>query len=164
MLLMIKYLIIFFLPLSSYAGEYSNRVSRVASDYEENLTKTKLYGEVFRSEITKDGRLGCARVVQILLKEAEVPGFDRTLYAVRNIQKLTKDWRTVAYDDIAPGDIIFWKKRFSDNICSGGGDCHVGIAIGNDRTINNNGLWKHPINSRIKGRLMWEFMYAKRMK
>ncbi len=50
----------------AHAGRYSNRVTQLAEDYRENLNGKKLYGETFRSSITQDGVLACARVVQIV--------------------------------------------------------------------------------------------------
>jgi hypothetical protein len=161
---MIKILSVLLLLTSTYAGEYTNRVLRATDNYKDNLSRKHLYGDRFRSKITKDGRLACARVVQILLKEAELPEFQKPLYAVRQIQEITKDWETIGYDDIELGDIIFWRKTFHDKKCSGGGDCHVGIATGQNRSLNNNGVWKKPITTFIKGRLTWRFMYAKRMR
>jgi hypothetical protein len=148
---------------STFAGRYSNRVSQLAEDYREHLDGKRLYGEVFSDATTKNGVLACARVVQIVLKKAGVPGFSRSLYGVRQIQSRTKNWKTVKYEDIQPGDIVFWRKAGQDEICSGGGDCHVGIAVGNGQSFDNNGIWGKPEISGIGYRLRWRYMYAKRM-
>lgn len=149
---------------SGHAGRYSNRVSQLAEDYKDHLDGTKLYGETFRSSITQDGVLACARVVQIVLKKAKVPGFSRPLYSVRQIQNKTKNWKSVSYDEIEPGDIVFWRKAGQDELCTGGGDCHVGIAVGNGQSFDNNGLFKRPEISGIGWRLRWRFLGAKRMR
>lgn len=150
-------------PLS-HAGRYSNRVTQLAEDYRENLNDKKLYGETFKSSITKDGVLACARVVQIILKKAKVPGFSRPLYSVRQIQNKTRKWKSVSYEDIEPGDIVFWRKAGEDSKCTGGGDCHVGIAVGNGQSFDNNGIFKRPEISRIGWRIRWRFLGAKRMR
>lgn len=108
--------------------------------------------------------MACARVVQIVLAEAGVPGFSRPLYSVRQIQAKTKRWKTVGYDNIEPDDIVFWKKVGQDDKCTGGGDCHVGIAVGNGQSFDNSGIWRRPEISRIGYRTMWRFWYAKRMR
>lgn len=150
-------------PIGAYAGNYSSRVTQLAEDYKDNLEGKKLYGEVFQDGLTKQGRLACARVVQIVLKKARVPGFSRPLYSVAQIQRKTKNWKKVSYDDIQPGDIVFWRKAGQDDVCSGGGDCHVGIAVGNGESFDNNGIWGSPEISGIGYRLRWRYMYAKRM-
>ena len=146
------------------AGRYSNRVTQLAEDYRENLKGNKLYGKTYSDATTKNGVLACARVVQIVLAKAGVPGFSRPLYAVHQIQSRTRKWKTVSYDDIEPGDIVFWRKAGQDDKCSGGGDCHVGIAVGNGQSFDNNGIWGKPEISRIGYRLRWRFLYAKRMR
>jgi len=148
----------------AFAGRYSNRVSSLAEDYRDNLDGDKLYGMTFRNGLTQNGRLACARVVQIVLKKAGVPGFGGALYGVRQIQNKTRSWKKVSYDEIQPGDIIFWRKAGQDETCSGGGDCHVGIAVGNGQSFDNNGIWGRPGISGIGYRMRWRFMYAKRMR
>lgn len=152
------------LVINNAYASYGARVAQIAEDYRENLDGKKLYGETFRSSITKDGVLACARVVQIILKKSRVPGFSSALYSVSQIQRKTRSWKKVAYNDIKPGDIVFWRKASHDEICSGGGDCHVGIAVGNGESFDNNGIFKRPQISGISWRLRWRFMYARRMR
>ena len=102
--------LLLFVTIDASAGRYSNRVTQLAEDYRENLDGKKLYGKTFSDATTKNGVLACARVVQIVLAKAGVPGFSRPLYAVHQIQSRTKRWKTVAYDDIEAGDIVFWRK------------------------------------------------------
>ncbi|MCO4792423.1 MAG: hypothetical protein KC493_01830, partial [Bacteriovoracaceae bacterium] len=58
--------------IDATAGRYSNRVAQRASDYKANLEGNKLYGMTYSSPVTDNGRLACARVVQIVLKKAGV--------------------------------------------------------------------------------------------
>ena len=143
---------------------YGSKVGQLAGDYKEHLNGKKLYGETYRSPTTKDGVLACARVVQIVLKKARVPGFSRALYSVGQIQRKTRSWKKISYDEVGPGDLIFWRKAGHDEVCSGGGDCHVGIAVGNGQSFDNNGTLKRPSISGIGWRLRWRFMYAVRMR
>lgn len=149
-------------PNLSFA-KYGDRVAQLAEDYREHLDGDRLYGETFRDGTTNNGVLACARVVQIVLKKAGVPGFSSPLYSVSQIQQKTKGWKKVDYDDIQPGDIVFWRKAGQDETCSGGGDCHVGIAVGNGQSFDNNGIWRSPEISGISYRMRWRFMYARRM-
>lgn len=148
----------------AFAGRYSSRVTQMAEDYRDNLDGDRLYGMTYRNGLTQNGRLACARVVQIVLKKAGVPGFGGALYSVAQIQRKTRSWKKVNYDDIQPGDIVFWRKAGQDEVCSGGGDCHVGIAVGNGQSFDNNGIWGKPQISGIGYRMRWRFMYAKRMR
>ncbi|TNF01672.1 MAG: hypothetical protein EP326_03905 [Deltaproteobacteria bacterium] len=163
-LLLIASLMAAFITADVFAGAYSNRVTQLAEDYRDNLSGDKLYGMTYRDGLTQNGRLACARVVQIVLKKAGVPGFGGALYSVAQIQGKTRGWKTVEYDDIEAGDIVFWKKAGHDDKCTGGGDCHVGIAVGNGQSFDNNGIWGRPEISRISYRMRWRFMYAKRMR
>lgn len=151
-----------FLSLAAQAG-YSDRVTQLAEDFKDNLSDGKLYGQSFRDATTNNGVLACARVVQIILKKAGVPGFSSSLYSVSQIQSKTRSWKKVEYDDLQPGDVIFWRKAGQDETCSGGGDCHVGIAVGNGQSFDNNGMWRSPEISGIAYRLRWRFMYGRRM-
>lgn len=153
-----------FISSNTFAGRYSTRVTQLAEDYHDHLDGKKLYGQTFRSSITKDGALACARVVQIVLRKAGVPGFSRPLYSVRQIQSKTRNWKSVSYDDIEAGDIVFWRKAGHDEKCTDGGDCHVGIAVGNGQSLDNNGIFKKPEISGIGWRMRWRFLGAKRMR
>ena len=156
-------LFVFLLPTISFAQlSIRDRVAQAADEYKENLEKYTLYGDIFRAPITKDAKLACARVAQIILKQAVIPQFQKPVYLVRDIQFFTKNWQTVAKDSIEPGDVVFWKRRFSDDECKGGGDCHVGIAVNHWQTLDNKGIAKRPFVSPIKWRLGWKFLYAKR--
>lgn len=159
-----KIILVFSLMLSTslFAQDLRERILAAAENYESNLEKFTLYGDVFRSSITKDGKLACARVVQILLKQSGHPDFQDPLYLVNQIQSLTKDWETVSIDKIEPGDVVFWKRRLSDNHCKGGGDCHVGIAVNGVQSVDNKGKHKRPTISKIDKRVGWKFLFAKR--
>ena len=163
-LILIASLMAAFITADAFAGAYSNRVTQLAEDYRDNLSGDRLYGMTYRDGLTQNGRLACARVVQIVLKKAGVPGFGGALYSVAQIQGKTRGWKTVEYDDIEAGDIVFWKKAGHDDKCTGGGDCHVGIAVGNGQSFDNNGIRGKPEISRISYRMRWRFMYAKRMR
>jgi hypothetical protein len=126
----------------AFAGRYSTRVTQMAEDYRDNLDGDRLYGMTYRNGLTQNGRLAYARVVQIVLM-AGVPGFGGALYSVAQRQRKTRSWKKVSYDDIQSGDIVFWRKVGQDEICSGGGDCHVGIAVGNGQSFDNDGLWEN---------------------
>lgn len=160
---LMTYLLIFIILPSVSFARYGERVSQLAEDYKEYLEGDRLYGETFRDQTTNNGILACARVVQIILKKASVPGFQSPLYSVAQIQHKTKNWKTVQYDDLQPGDVVFWRKAGHDETCAGGGDCHVGIAVGNGQSFDNNGIWRTPEISGIAYRLRWRFMYGKRM-
>ncbi|GAB4017103.1 MAG: hypothetical protein Fur0010_17470 [Bdellovibrio sp.] len=160
---MLKFFILLNLFLStSFAQDLRERIVESAENFEANLDRTTLYGEVFRSPITRDGKLACARVVQILLKQAGLPDFQEPLYLVNQIQHFTKDWETISLDQVEAGDIIFWKRRFSNNTCKGGGDCHVGVAVNSVQSVDNKGKYKRPTISKINRRLGWKFLFAKR--
>jgi hypothetical protein len=146
------------------SNQYGDRVSQLANDFNDYLDGNKLYGHIYASPVTENGRLACARVVQIILRKAGVPGFRRPLYGVSSIQYRTSGWKTVGYDDIKPGDIVFWRKAGHDEKCTGGGDCHVGIAVGNGQSLDTHSIWGTPTIQRIGWRLRWRFMYAKRMR
>ena len=70
---------------------------------------------IYASPVTDNGRLACARVVQIILRKVDVPRFRRPLYAVSSIQSRTSGWKTVGYGGIQPGDIVFWRKAGHDD-------------------------------------------------
>ena len=146
------------------ASSYAHRVSQLANDYSDFLNGSKLYGRTFKDGTTENGVLACARVVQIVLAKAGVPGFRRPIYSVWKMQQKTRGWKTVKYDEIEPGDIVFWRKAGEDSKCEGGGDCHVGIAVGNGQAFDNDGIFRRPFIRGIGWRLRWRFLYAKRMR
>jgi cell wall-associated NlpC family hydrolase len=89
----------------------------------------ELYGTRTNGPDTRNGKLACAKVVTIILKQAGV--VDRFSLAVRNVEAALKEWSTVENPkDLKPGDIVVWVNRFKgrkDQRCTGGGNCHVGI-------------------------------------
>ena len=142
---------------------YAQRIVEVAKNYRANLDGDRFYGERYSDATTANGRLACARVVQIVLKKARVPGFRRALYGVRQIEAKTRSWKKITnVREIKAGDVVFWRKAGQDERCSGGGDCHVGVAVSGTQSLDNDGLWGAPSISRIRWRLRWRFMYARR--
>jgi len=139
----------------------NDEVYKWAENYQSNLTEKTLYGEVFRNNITKDGRLACARVVQIILKQSGFKSFQEDTYLVSTIQKRTKNWKKLSIDQVQKGDLIFWRRILTNSVCDGGGDCHVGISVGDGYSLDNKGAKKRPTISKIK-RFGWKFLYAKR--
>ena len=157
----------FMFTLSSYAG-VAQRIVEKAENFRDGIQSvrrdgrafTELYGYIIDDELTRYGRWSCATVVSTTLKAAGVRiGFK---YSVRKVERALGRWRKIRdVNSVRAGDVIVWNKRGHDTVCSGGGDCHVGISLGGQRTFENHVLWGRPGFSRLR-KSRWEFKVALR--
>ena len=131
---------LFILLLASTAhSQTAKLINEIASaalnkeNYKEEGGKIELYGIVTNGPDTKNGELACAKVVTIILQKAGV--VDKVSVGVRHVESALENWKQINNkSDLKPGDIIVWTNRFKgreDQKCTGGGNCHVGIATEN---------------------------------
>jgi hypothetical protein len=123
-------------PVCARTAEKINHVACNAlesGNYSDKLGVIKLYGVRTNGPDTKDGRLACAKVATIILKKAGA--INKVSLGVRHVEAALKHWKKIRNeDDLKPGDVIVWINRFtgrSDERCTGGGNCHVGIVTEN---------------------------------
>lgn len=117
----------------------------------------KLYGTRTNGPDTQNGKWACAKVVTIILREAGV--LEKLSLGVRHVETALKDWQIITReDDLRPGDIIVWVNRFKgrkDRQCTGGGNCHVGVAT-DKGYFHNSPLGKAPVFGGIS---LWGFKF-----
>jgi hypothetical protein len=123
-------------PVRARTAEKINRVACNAlesGNYSDKMGVIKLYGIRTNGPDTQNGRLACAKVATIILKQAGVT--NKVSLGVRHVEEALKLWKKIRNeDDLKPGDVIVWTNRFtgrSDERCTGGGNCHVGIVTEN---------------------------------
>lgn len=107
--------------------------------------KVLLYGQRTNGPDTKGGKLACAKVVSIVLREAGVK-LDVQLGVV-GVEHALRRWERVTDEDqLRPGDVVVWTSRLKGNrsrACTGGGTCHVGIRT-SDGFFHNDPLGDSP--------------------
>lgn len=140
------------------------RISRALATASDNLVKSaeggrtvwRLYGRVINDESTKFGRLACARVASIILNKAGV-GVSVT-DGVGSLESQLRGWKRIeSVAALERGDVVVWRKRFADDQCSGGGDCHVGIYMGGGFAYDNDGKLGYPIPYPVAPRIAFAF-------
>ncbi len=126
-----------FPSMGEAAGKLASRIHEVAASGAKNLTSYKdgggrkiykLYGQDIGDSTNEYGRLACARVVSIILREAGagIGGHDVVGSMERSFKR--KGWKEVSYAELDHGDIIVWSSRFSrGKECTGNGSCHIGV-------------------------------------
>jgi hypothetical protein len=91
--------------------------------------KVLLYGQRTNGPDTRGGKLACAKVVSIVLREAGVKL--EIQFGVVGVEQALRKWQKVTdEDEVRPGDVVVWTSRLKGNrsrACTGGGTCHVGI-------------------------------------
>lgn len=146
------------------AVSMAERIADTTWKAPENLKKDgkvwRLYGTDITSE-TEGGRLACARVASILLKRAGA-GVS-VVNGVGSLERQLRGWtRLTSLSALEPGDVIVWTRRFADEECTGGGDCHVGIYWGSGLSYDNWGALGHPARYPVAPRLGYSFSRAYR--
>ena len=113
-------------------SEKINGVAEAAlssDNYVEQDDKIFLYGTRTNGNDTAGGKLACAKVASIILREAGI--LDKTHLGVRHIEAQLSSWEKIEDEEnLKPGDVIVWVNRFNgrkDKKCTGYGNCHVGI-------------------------------------
>lgn len=106
------------------------------------------------------GLLSCAYTVSAILHAACYP--IGHLAAVSQVASALSQWTKISdIDDLRPGDVVFWRPRQGWWHCPSDAHWHVGIAIGNGRTMDND-WWSGKPEAHSVHRLCVEFAYARR--
>ncbi|MBT8338965.1 MAG: hypothetical protein HKP58_13710 [Desulfatitalea sp.] len=132
LLFIIAYVFLIVSPARAETAEIINEYASKALDrdnYKETNGIVELYGIRTNGPDTKGGQLACAKVVTIILLKAGV--VKEVFLGVGHVEKVLKNWEKVKNKKkLKQGDIVIWVNRFkgrTDNRCTGGGNCHVGI-------------------------------------
>lgn len=148
---------------ASVCARTAEKINHVACDalesgnYSDKMGVVRLYGIRTNGPDTKNGRLACAKVASIILKKAGAT--KKVSLGVRHVEEELKHWKKIRNeDDLKPGDVIVWINRFtgrSDERCTGGGNCHIGIVTVNGYFHNS------PITSTptFGGVSLWGFRF-----
>lgn len=157
--------------LASPKSAAAERIARATWAAPENLKKGSkggvttwlLYGRVINDAATKYGRLACARVASTILNKAGVGVGVTDGVGDLESQLRSSRWEKIeSVTALEPGDVIVWRKRFADDACTGGGDCHVGIYWGTGLAYDNDGKLGYPIRYPVAPRVAFAFKVAYR--
>jgi hypothetical protein len=123
------------LALHGNGQDLASKINSKAIDTKDKSTlykkdgKVFLYGQQTNDAETQKGKLACAQVVSIVLREAglNIP----VQLGVNGIETQLSKWQKITkVSDLKPGDVVVWTSIFKGNkdcTCTGGGTCHVGI-------------------------------------
>lgn len=148
---------------ASVCARTAEKINHVAcnalesENYSDKMGVIRLYGIRTNGPDTDNGRLACAKVATIILKKAGVT--NKVSLGVRHVEEELKHWKKIRNeDDLKPGDVIVWINRLTgrtDERCTGGGNCHIGIVTENGYFHNS------PITATptFGGASLWGFRF-----
>lgn len=106
------------------------------------------------------GLLSCAYTVSAIFRAACHP--IGNLASVSAVDAALSRWPKVTkIEDLRPGDVVFWRPRHSGLVRCPNTHWHVGIAIGDGRTVDND-WWSGRPEEHSVHRLCSTFAYARR--
>ncbi|KVC22430.1 hypothetical protein [Burkholderia pseudomultivorans] len=110
--------------------------------------------------LTFPGLLSCAYTVSAIFREACHP--IGQLASVTSVDAALSRWRRIDdADDLKPGDVVFWRPRRNGVLPCPNTHWHVGIAIGDGRTVDND-WWSGKPETHSVSRVCSTFAYARR--
>lgn len=107
------------------------------------------------------GLLSCAYTVSAIFRAACHP--IGNLASVSAVDATLSRWPKVTkIEDLQPGDVVFWRPRRTGMFRCPNTHWHVGIAVGNGRTVDND-WWSGMPEKHSVSRLCLTFAYARRV-
>ncbi|VWC81379.1 hypothetical protein BLA50215_01267 [Burkholderia lata] len=107
------------------------------------------------------GLLSCAYTVSAIFRAACHP--IGNLASVSAVDAALSRWPKVTkIEDLQPGDVVFWRPRRTGILRCPNTHWHVGIAVGNGRTVDND-WWSGKPEKHSVSRLCLTFAYARRL-
>ncbi|WP_175890824.1 C40 family peptidase [Burkholderia cepacia] len=106
------------------------------------------------------GLLSCAYTVSAIFRAACHP--IGNLASVSAVDAALSRWpKVTAIKDLKPGDVVFWRPRHTGIVRCPNTHWHVGIAVGDGRTVDND-WWSSKPEVHSVSRLCSTFAYARR--
>ncbi len=106
------------------------------------------------------GLLSCAYTVSAIFRTACHP--IGNLASVSAVDAALSRWPMVMkIEDLRPGDVVFWRPRHTGIVRCPNTHWHVGIAVGDGRTVDND-WWSGKPEEHSVSRLCSTFAYARR--